>query len=166
MEARSVRLVVETLNRAGVRYLIAGGLAVNAHGYMRATNDLDFIIALDPPNIVAALRALAAIGYRPRAPITAEQFADRRQRESWVRDKNMVVLQLWSDVHPRTPIDIFVAEPFPFADEEARASHQEVHPGVSAPFVSLKTLIAMKQTAGRDIDLIDINRLRKLHPDV
>jgi hypothetical protein len=59
MEVRSVKLVVETLNHASVRYLIAGGLAVNAHGYMRATNDLDLVIALETTNIVTALRALA-----------------------------------------------------------------------------------------------------------
>jgi hypothetical protein len=165
MEVRSVKLVVETLNHAGVRYLIAGGLAVNAHGYMRATNDLDLVIALETANIVTALRVLAVIGYHPKAPITPEQFADGRVRESWVRDKGMVVLQLWSDVHPRTPVDIFVTEPFPFATEAAQASHQDVYPGVPAPFVSLKTLLAMKQAAGRDVDLLDINRLRKLHPD-
>ncbi len=47
-----------------------------------------------------------------------------------------------------------------------QASIHEVYPGVAAPFVSLKTLLAMKQAAGRDVDLIDIDRLRKLHPDV
>lgn len=29
------------LNRNGVRYLIIGGVAVNIHGYTRATGDLD-----------------------------------------------------------------------------------------------------------------------------
>ena len=165
MEVRSIKLVVETLNSAGVRYLIAGGLAVNAHGYMRATNDLDLVIALETNNVVTALHALAAIGYRPKVPVTPEQFADPKLRESWIHDKGMLVLQLWSDAHLRTPLDIFVAEPFPFAAEATRASVQEVSPGVPAPFVSLKTLIAMKQAAGRDVDLIDIDRLRKLHPD-
>lgn len=166
MEARSIKLVIETLNRVGVRYLVAGGLAVNAHGYMRATNDLDLVIALETDNVVAALRALAAIGYRPREHVTPEQFADPNLRESWMRDKGMVVLQLWSDVHVRTPLDIFVAEPFPFADEASQASIHDVYPGIPAPFVSLKTLLAMKRAAGRDIDLIDIDRLKRLHPDV
>lgn len=33
----------------------------------------------------------------------------------------MVVLQLWSDDHRRTPVDIFVEEPFPFSEEATRA---------------------------------------------
>jgi hypothetical protein len=38
MEVRSIRLVIETLNQTGIRYIIVGGLAVNAHGYFRVTN--------------------------------------------------------------------------------------------------------------------------------
>lgn len=166
MEVRSIKLVVETLNIAGVRYLIVGGLAVNAHGYFRATNDLDLVVALEPLNIESALHVLEKIGYRPKIPVTAAQFADRAVRESWIRDKHMVVLQLWSDDHRRTPIDIFVQEPFPFPEEAARAVYREVYPGVSAPFVSLPALLAMKRAAGRTKDLLDLENLENLPPDV
>ena len=36
----SLECVISALNSAKVRYLIAGGLAVNAHGYTRATHDI------------------------------------------------------------------------------------------------------------------------------
>jgi hypothetical protein len=32
------------LERIGVRYALAGGLAVGAHGYLRATTDVDFLV--------------------------------------------------------------------------------------------------------------------------
>ncbi|MFQ5616308.1 MAG: hypothetical protein ACE5GO_07595 [Anaerolineales bacterium] len=32
------------LNHLGVRYALAGGLAVGAHGYIRATTDVDFLV--------------------------------------------------------------------------------------------------------------------------
>ena len=35
MEARSFEAIVRALNEAGIRYLVVGGLAVNAHGYAR-----------------------------------------------------------------------------------------------------------------------------------
>ena len=165
MEMRSIKLVIETLNQAGIRYIIVGGLAVNAHGYFRVTNDLDLVVSLEPANITAALHALDRIGFRPKLPISPEQFANKALRESWIRDKNMVVFQLWSDNHLRTPIDIFVMEPFLFPEEAARAIHQEIYPGVTAPFVSLQTLLAMKHRASRTKDLLDIETLRKLHPD-
>jgi hypothetical protein len=165
MEVRSIKLVIETLNQTSIRYIIVGGLAVNAHGYFRVTNDLDLVVSLEPANITAALHALDRIGFRPKIPVTPEQFANTALRESWIRDKNMVVFQLWSDDHLRTPIDIFVVEPFPFNEEAARVFHQEIYPGITAPFVSLPTLLAMKHRAGRASDLLDIENLRKLHPD-
>ena len=59
MELRSIESIAFCLNLANVRYLIVGGLAVNAHGYERFTNDLDLVIQLDPNNITLALNALA-----------------------------------------------------------------------------------------------------------
>jgi hypothetical protein len=37
-------LAAEALQRLGVRYAIAGGLAVGAYGYLRATADVDFFV--------------------------------------------------------------------------------------------------------------------------
>src|SRR5450755_3370721 len=121
MEVRSVEAIVRALNEAKVRYLIVGGLAVNAHGYERLTVDVDLVIGLEPGNVVRGLKALQQIGYEMNIPVSPEQFADASLRESWRRDKNMIVLKLWSDRHRRTPIDVFVYEPFDFEKEYGRA---------------------------------------------
>jgi hypothetical protein len=34
----------DQLSRLGIRYALAGGLAVGAHGYIRATTDVDFLV--------------------------------------------------------------------------------------------------------------------------
>ena len=164
MEVRSVETIVRTLNDARVQYLIVGGLAVNAHGYERLTVDVDLVIGLKEENILRALRVLQAAGWQIGAPLKAEEFADPARRESLRREKNMVVLRLWSDLHRRTPIDIFVREPFDFEGELARAKWEPVAGGIPAPIVSYETLIAMKKDAGRDKDLLDIENLRKLDP--
>jgi len=65
MRLNSFAAVARALDDAGVRYLIAGGLAVNAHGYLRYTNDVDLVVQLVPENIVRAFAALASIGYSP-----------------------------------------------------------------------------------------------------
>jgi hypothetical protein len=47
------------LKEHDVRYLLIGAYAVNYHGYIRATGDMDIWIAIDPDNankIVAVLR--------------------------------------------------------------------------------------------------------------
>ncbi len=51
MKLSSVEAIVAALNDAGVSYLVAGGLAVNAHGYGRATFDIDLVVELEPANV-------------------------------------------------------------------------------------------------------------------
>lgn len=160
MKLTSFEAIVRALNNAGVRHLIADGLAVNAHGYLRFTNDADVVIQLIPDNVRRAFAALGALGYTPVAPVTAEQFADPATREGWIRDEHMQVLQLWSDRHRETPIDIFVYEPFPFEDEYVKALIKPLYGTIEVRFVSIPTLIAMKEAAGREQDRIDIEHLR------
>lgn len=74
MKLASVALLLQALNDAGVRALVVGGLAVNAHGYLRFTKDADLAVELVPENIERAFRALATLGYQPRIPITAAQL--------------------------------------------------------------------------------------------
>jgi predicted nucleotidyltransferase len=162
MEVRSIETIVKTLNEAGVQYLIVGGLAVNAHGFVRLTRDVDLVMHLERENVMRGLQALSRVGYRLAVPAAPGDFADEATRNRWRLEKNMITLKLWSDEHQRTPIDIFVYEPFEFAHEMARASRLEVCPGVEAPVVSLETLLRMKREAGRPQDAIDIQELLRV----
>src|SRR2546426_12080264 len=58
MKLGSFDVLVQALDKGRVRYLVAGGLAVNAHGYLRFTRDVDLVIQLDPDNVIAAFRAM------------------------------------------------------------------------------------------------------------
>lgn len=162
MEVRSIEAIVRALNQAGVKYLIVGGIAVNAHGYVRLTRDIDIVLALDPANAAKGLNTLLAIGYQMSIPARPEEFADAQVRLNWIRNKRMIVLKLWSDEHRRTPVDIFVYEPFDFAAESQNANILEVYPGLSAPVVSLPTLLQMKRSAGRPQDMIDVEELLRI----
>jgi len=163
MEVRSVEAVVRALNEAGVRYLIVGGVAVNAHGYERMTIDLDLVIQLNRPNIEAAWGALVGIGYIVKIPVSAAEFSNVTLREAWQREKGMLVLQFWSDIHRRTPIDIFVREPFDFEKEYSDALSYPLPSGESTKVVARQTLLKMKREAGRGQDLIDVEKLEKLY---
>jgi len=162
MEVRSIKAIVGALNQAEVHYLVVGGLAVNAHGYERLTRDLDLVIGLEPGNLVRGLEALFAVGYSPAIPVSAQDFANPEMRELWRREKNMLVLKLWSDLHRRTPIDVFVYEPFDFGREYLAAERMEIATGLAAPFVTLDTLLAMKREAARPQDLLDIVALEEV----
>ena len=162
MTRSSVETIVRTLNDAGVRYLIAGGLAVVAHGHVRFTADLDLVLDLDPANLTRALAAFEAMGYRPRAPVPLAAFADETARAGWVREKGLTVFSLHSPEHAATEIDVFVEAPFEFSGAFARARRTTVAPGLEATFVGYDDLIAMKRRAGRPQDLLDVERLETL----
>ncbi len=165
MKAASVRAVLSALRDHGVRYLIAGGLAVNAYGFLRFTKDADLVIELVPDNIKATFAALATLGYRPNVPITAEQFAQPENRTRWIREKDMKVLQFWSDQHRQTPLDVFIHVPFDFETEHAAAPTKELLGIGPIPIVTLRTLFQMKQAANREQDRIDLENLRLLYPN-
>ena len=160
MESRSVESIFRALNEAKVRYLVVGGLAVVAHGYARMTADIDLVIGLERDNILKGLAALHDVGYRMAVPVTPAQFADTDQRERWRREKGMLVLKMWSDVHRRTPIDIFVYEPFDMDEEWQRAWRVNWADDLTVPVVSVETLLKMKRSAGRPQDLADIAALQ------
>jgi hypothetical protein len=165
MTRRSVEALVDALNAAAARYLVAGGLAVVAHGYVRLTADVDLVLDLEEGNLRAALGALESLGYRPRAPVALGDFVDPATRAAWMRDKDLVVFSLFSPAHPMTEVDIFVEPPIAFAAAYERAARLAVGAGIVAPFVSLDDLIAMKRAAARPQDLIDIEHLGRLRKD-
>lgn len=162
MKLASIEAIARALNQAGVPFIVVGGLAVNAHGYGRSTQDIDMVVSLDPAAVRAAFAALASLGYAPRVPVTAEGFADPAQRARWMSEKGMTVLNFHSDRHRETPVDVFVAEPFDFDSEHRLALVEEVAPGVPLRIVRLETLVRIKQEAGRPQDLADVAELRLL----
>jgi hypothetical protein len=162
MEICSIETIANAFKAARIRYLVVGGLAINAHGYQRFTNDLDLVIALDPDNISCAMAALEEIDYQPVVPITAEEFSNPTNRRLWKNEKNMLVLKFWSKSHQRTPIDIFIEEPFEFDVEWKRAIHVPVSETTNMPVLCRESLIEMKIQSGREKDLLDVQMLRKL----
>lgn len=165
MKLASLESIARALEDANVRYLVVGGLAVAAHGYGRATFDVDLVVQLQSENVRRAMGALETLGYRPLVPVSAVEFADPQKRASWIRDKRMIVFQLHSEQHRETRIDVFVAEPFDFDHEYDRALVGALLPALQLRFVRIETLLRMKEAAGREKDKEDIRQLTKLLGD-
>ncbi|MEM9296780.1 MAG: hypothetical protein AAGA64_00205 [Bacteroidota bacterium] len=166
MEVRSIEAIVKALNDVKVKYLIVGGLAVNAHGFVRMTRDLDLVLQLETSNCSRGLQALINLGYELAIPEAPEAFSDPESRKRWKNEKNMIVLKLWSDEHARTPVDLFIYEPFDFEKEYSQAMLVEVGPSIQAPFVGLKALLDMKRSTGRSADEEDIRELERIKEHV
>jgi len=162
MERRSVEAIFGALNGCGARYLVVGGLAVVAHGYVRLTADIDLVLDPDPDSLRRSIAALEALGYRPRAPVEFAEFADPAKRRQWARDKGLTVFSVFSPGHRATEIDLFLEVPFDFERAYTRAARFHLADGVEGTFVGLADLIEMKRAGARPQDLEDVESLRSL----
>jgi predicted nucleotidyltransferase len=158
MEIESIKAIARELHEAGVRFLVVGGLAVVAHGYVRGTKDMDLVFDLAPENLERAIAALSRLGYQPLVPVPFADYAKAEERRRWVEEKDAVVFQIFSDRHPSVRIDLFLSEPFSFAEVYGRAAWQVIAE-IPVPFVPLDELLTMKEKAARPQDLADIHRL-------
>jgi hypothetical protein len=153
--------VFDALNRADVRYVVVGGVAVVLHGFARLTGDVDLAIDLRPPEARKAVEAFARLGLRPRLPVDPLQFADATVRASWVRDRHMRVFTFLDPTNPMLLVDCFAEDVLPF---DGLWERSEVMPLASTTVrvASIADLIALKRLAGRPQDEQDIEALEEI----
>ena len=140
-------------DRAGIDYLVVGGLAVNFHGIPRMTYDLDLMLLLEPDNILKMVAKLTKWGYRPRAPVDPLDLADATRRESWIAEKGMKAFSFSSPSLPIGEIDLVIEAPIPYNQLKGRAIVITLEEE-GIPVVSLDDLITIKKAAGRHQDLM------------
>jgi hypothetical protein len=166
MKLDTVSALFKALEEGKVSYMVAGGLAVAAHGYLRFTADIDIILEMGAKNLKAAVGIFKEFGYRPRAPVEIEEFVDPGKRDQWIREKGLTVFSLWSPDHIATEIDLFVEEPIAFEEAYKRRMYFKIAEGVEASFIGLDDLIALKKRAGRTQDFYDIERLEAVRKEL
>ena len=141
--------MVRAFARAKVRYAVAGGFAVGLHGYVRATQDMDFLVnAEDLPKAEAALWRL---GYRAnrdvqefaRAGLTLKRLFKRLPKE-----EDLMVVDVLIPNSARMKRVLRRAIRVPFGKS-------------SLPVVTARDLVAMKRLRGSKADKADIDFLRK-----
>ncbi|MEZ4408322.1 MAG: hypothetical protein R3A52_17865 [Polyangiales bacterium] len=139
--------IVDALTRARVEFAVCGGLAVNVHGHVRATMDVDLL--LPSAQVDAALSALKPLGYEFDGGVLPFDTGTERERE--IRR----VTRIEGD--DALTVDLLYA-PSAF-DEVWRTRVSLPWRGRSLPVVSLEGLAVMKRIAGRLQDLADLERL-------
>lgn len=149
------------LEEHGVRFVVVGGIAVVIHGYARLTADIDLVIDLEKDNVLRCVVALTARGLRPLLPVAAADFADEKIRNDWTENRNLQVFTMRDPHNPMLTVDLFARPPIPFGDLWTDAETLSLG-GRPIRIASLAHLIAMKRTAGRPQDLIDVERLEAI----
>ena len=136
---------------AKVDYAIVGGVAVNAHGYVRATNDLDIFIRPTEENARAAFDALVLLGV-PLEGVAPNDLLDEEENLRFGPEEDHV--------------DILASiGEMPFEQVWRNRIETEVE-GVPVPFISKADLIQNKLQVGRLRDLDDAEELALIPSEV
>jgi hypothetical protein len=139
--------VVDAMNAAGVAYALCGGLAVNLHGHVRATRDIDILIPRS--ELDRARDALKQLGFDIDAgPIP---FGLNTPNERVLhRISRIVGAEL-------STIDLMLVTPVLEAAWQTRVCAKWRDRDIWT--VSLDGLARMKRLAGRPQDLADLDNL-------
>jgi predicted nucleotidyltransferase len=149
--------LLRRLAAAEVRFVLVGGLAVNAWGVVRGTKDLDIVADPDPENLnrLARLAAEAGGQVQTRDAFVSSSFSIAALLAEGQR------VQIDTDLGPLDVVQGLPGVP-PYADLQSRAGEVEVA-GVTISVCSLDDLRAMKRAAGRTRDLADLEDLDTAH---
>ena len=141
--------------------MVVGGVATVLHGYARLTADVDLIIDLEPKEALKVVNVLTGLGFEPRVPVQAADFADPKKRAVWIGTKNMQVFSLLDRSNPMRAVDLFVESPIDFEELLLRSEVVQLT-GTTVRIASIEDLIRLKRLSGRALDLADIEQLEKI----
>jgi hypothetical protein len=148
-----LRALLAALHAAEARFVLIGGVAVAAHGYVRATEDLDIV----PDPSAENLRRLGNALVRMGATLPLAEGRDFVPRDDNVRLARGESLTLNTG---DGPLDVVQRTPgVPGFDELDRAAVDADLLGVPVRVCSLAHLRRMKEARGNSQDLADLDRL-------
>lgn len=145
--AESLRIIA-SFNAEGVEYVIIGGVAMNLHGLLRATEDLDVFVRASAENVERLKRALRAVWDDPSIDeISADDLCGDYPAIRYGPPEG----GLYLDILAR------LGDFARYTDLDAEVVSLD---GVSVRVATPGTLVWMKQGTVRPIDQLDAARLR------
>lgn len=142
--------MLRALSEEKVKFLLIGAYALAAHGYIRATMDIDIWVKPPPENADAVFRALRRFGALLEN-LTAQDF-----------QKEDTVFQI--GVAPRRINILTTASGIRFEEVFERSLSVDID-GIEVHIPSVPDLIANKKASGRMRDIADAEALEELLHD-
>jgi hypothetical protein len=139
-------ILCRELNRLGARYVVVGGFAMRAAGFVRQTIDVDLIVASDLENEALIYQALEVLPDKAVKELQPGELA----KYTVIRVADEVVVDLMK-----------AAGGIHYAEAATQTVIHELS-GIPVPFASPQLLWRMKVVTHREKDLLDLSFLRRL----
>ena len=153
--------IFQALVKAKVQFLVVGGVAVNLHGFYRATGAADIILLLEDFNLKRFIRVVKGLKLKPKIPVNLGDFAVDKIRREWIKKKGMKAFALFDPNSWEKELDVVIEHPINFQSAYKRKTMIKDGP-LEVPVISISDLIAMKKVADRGRDKIDIMALKQI----
>jgi hypothetical protein len=145
------RRIFDALAEHGVDFVVVGGLAAQAHGNTRMTNDVDLIPQPEPANLARLAEALRALG----APVLNPGHEDAEVDAAML--PRATISQFAT---PHGDVDVLHEAPGAAPYQQLRERALVISLGRSRiPIAGLDDLIKMKLARGRPVDRADVAAL-------
>ena len=138
---------LKLLKEHNVRYLLIGAYAVNYHGYVRATGDMDIWVAIHPYNAKKIVAVLGEFGFENDPEIKPELF---------LQEKKIIRMGV-----PPVRLEITTSMSGVEFDECYRTRIVDEFDGVEVNLIDFENLMKNKKASGRPKDILDYEKLQQ-----
>ena len=153
--------LLHALSEGQVQYVLVGGMAVQLHGFMRSTFDIDLVLAMNDENLVRFIEVAKRFGLTPSIPVPIDSLRNAEQIEQWYREKGMLAFALREPQIGGGVVDILVRPEVPYEQLKKNAIAGELF-SQQVWIASIDDLLTMKRVANRPKDRLDIEALEKI----
>ena len=152
--------LLQALSDGQVQYVLVGGLAVQLHGFLRSTFDIDLVLAMNDGNLSRFIAVAQGYGLVPVIPVPMDSLRNARLIDQWHREKGMLAFALREPHIGGSVVDVLVRSDVPYDRLMANAVAGELF-GRKVWIASIDDLLVMKRIANRPKDQLDTQRSKK-----
>ena len=152
---------LQALSSDSVEFVVVGGMAVQLHGYMRMTYDIDLVLAMSDSNLERFIEVAKHFGLTPVIPVPIDSLKNSALLEQWHREKGMLAFALREPGVGGFVVDVLVRPDVSYEALAAQAVQGQMF-SHSVRIASIDHLLEMKRIANRPKDQLDIVALDKI----
>jgi hypothetical protein len=148
-------LAAPAMVREGARFVLVGGFAVIANRFVRATEDIDFLVPDDDENdrrVLAALQALGGVRLRDDAPLADDHLIGKTHLTAMTEAGVIDIIR-----GGLAPLDY---------ETVAERSKTAEYGGVEFRVAGLRSIVGFKRLANRPRDRNDLIGLEEIHGEL